>query len=66
MTVDQFNRLPLLLRRNVVLKITGLEPEELRVMRENGRIQTTRLRREVRYFRESVREFVGLPAGERK
>lgn len=60
MTEDQFNRLPLLLRRAAVLEITGLSRNELDVLRLSGSLKTMRLRREVRYFRESVRELVGL------
>lgn len=62
MTVHEFNHLPLLLRRAAVLQITGLTANELTVLRENGTLKTTRLRREFRYFRESVRELVGLTA----
>jgi len=66
MTVDQFNRLPLLLRRGAVRRITGLSARELDVLRETGALKTTRLRREVRYFRESVRTLVGLPVVEER
>ncbi len=65
MTVEQFNRMPLLLRRGQVRRITGLSPGEISVLRESGVLKTVRLRRELRYFRESVRELVGLN-GDRK
>ena len=42
------------------VQITGLNPNELTVLRENGTLKTMRLRREIRYFRESVRALVGL------
>lgn len=60
MTTEQFNRLPLLLRQGQVRRITGLSRHELDVLRESGRLKTTRLRREVRYFKDSVRDLVGL------
>lgn len=60
MTVEQFNRLPLLLRRGAVRRITGLSVQELEVLRASGAIKAMRLRREFRYYRESVRELVGL------
>lgn len=63
MTVQEFERLPFLLRRAQVLRITGLGPNELAVLRKDGTIRTTRLKREHRYFRESVRVFVGLENG---
>jgi len=60
MTIKEFETLPLLLRRAVVLELTGLSPRELRVLAEMGTIRSMRLRREHRYYRESVRQFVGL------
>lgn len=63
MTVHEFERLPFLLRRATVLRLTGLGKNELEVIRKDGTIRTKRLRREVRYFRESVREFIGLDNG---
>jgi len=62
MTPHEFNRLPLLLRRAAVMRVTGLSKRELAMLRESGVLKTTRLRREIRYLRESVRELVGLPA----
>jgi len=60
MTLDQFNRLPLLLRRGAVERITGLSAHTIDDLRMTGSLKTTKLRREVRYFRESVRELVGF------
>jgi hypothetical protein len=60
MTVEQLNRMPLLLRRGAVRRITGLSVRELDVLRESGTLKATRLRREWRYYRESVRELAGL------
>lgn len=65
MTVEQLNRMPLLLRKGQVRRITGLSNREVDVLRENGVLRATRLRREFRYFRESVRTLVGVN-GEKK
>jgi hypothetical protein len=60
MTVQEFERLPFLLRRAQVLKLTGIGPDALDVLRKEGTLKTMRMHREVRYFRESVRNFIGL------
>lgn len=62
MTVQEFERLPFLLRRAQVLKLTGIGPDALDVMRKEGTIKTMKMHREVRYYRESVRELIGLEA----
>ena len=60
MRIDQFEKLPLLLRSRAVERITGLTRKELAVLRDQGALKFMRLRREVRYYRESVRELVGI------
>lgn len=60
MTVHEFNQLPLLLRSGQVREITGLSPHELRLLRETGSLQGVKLRHHFRYYRESVRQLIGI------
>lgn len=59
MTIDEFNQLPLLLRSGQVREITGLSPHELRLLRETGSLKGVQLRKQFRFYRESVRQLIG-------
>lgn len=60
MTVDQFNRLPLLLRQNLVQRLLGMGKGKVNELVRLGHLKVSRVGRETRYHRESVRALAGL------
>jgi len=60
MTVEQFNCLPVLLRRQLVMDLTGMSSRKLKVLVEDGVLRGRRFGSEFKYYRESVREMAGL------
>jgi len=61
-TTETFDRLPLLLRRNQVLEITGLETRALTRLERSGELVPTVLpgMKAKRWRREDLRKLVGL------